>query len=67
MDANLIPVLLTEKEAARSLGLSRSTLRQYRRQGHISFFKIGRHVRYSVEGLRAFLARCQRGEETDRG
>lgn len=49
--------LLTEKEAAKALGLSVKTLqaRRFKRQ-QPSYVKIGRLVRYKPEVIEAFIA-----------
>ncbi len=48
--------LLSEKEAAERLGVSRITLLRAREDGRIRFFQIGRRVLYGDEHLREFLA-----------
>lgn len=50
----------TEVEAVRMLGISRSTLHRARARREIGFYRIGRTVRYSLEHLRAYLARTER-------
>ncbi len=59
---------LTEKQAARYLGgsdLPASTLRYWRHVGQGPlFYKIGRHVRYDIQDLDLFLARCRRRSTT---
>jgi predicted DNA-binding transcriptional regulator AlpA len=52
--------LLTEKEAARILGLAVSTLQQRRFQGRQpNYLKIGRAVRYRLSDLQEFMDSCQ--------
>lgn len=47
---------LTEKEAAKMLGLSPRTLQKYRQEcGPPKYIKIGRAVRYLPEDLKQFL------------
>jgi excisionase family DNA binding protein len=49
--------ILTEKQAAKYLGLSPRTLQERRRQGmKPPYFKIGRSVRYKLKDLKDFLA-----------
>lgn len=53
--------LLNEKEAAHFLGISRITLLRKRKDGKISFFRIGFRVLYSREKhLLPFLEKCER-------
>lgn len=54
------PPLLTEKEAARYLGMSIFTIRQRRLKGRPPvYFKVGRSVRYRQEDLESFLDSCR--------
>lgn len=57
------PALLSEKDAARYLGLSPITLRQQRSDGArdrrvpvVPFVRMGRAIRYAVADLDAFIA-----------
>src|SRR2546426_11219990 len=60
------PNLLSEKEAAKRLGIARITLLRAREAGRIKFFRIGTRVLYSEEQLTEFLLVCQRnGGEVD--
>ena len=43
--------LLTEREAARLLQVSVSTLRRMRQAGSVKAVKIGRQIRYRVEDI----------------
>lgn len=55
----LLPALatLSEAEAARSLGISKSTLQRERRLGRIRFVRISaRIIRYTEQGLVDYLA-----------
>ena len=52
--------LLSEKEAAARLGVSRITLLRAREAGRIRFFRIGTRVLYSHEQLAEFLITCER-------
>ena len=54
------PNLLSEKEAAKRLGIARITLLRAREAGRIKFFRIGTRVLYSEEQLTEFLLVCQR-------
>jgi excisionase family DNA binding protein len=50
------PTWLDEAGASNRTSLSRSYLRQLRRQGRIPYAKIGRSVRYNVRALDEFMA-----------
>lgn len=53
--------MLSEKEAASWLGVSRITLLRARMAGKVGFYRIGVRVLYSTdEHLRPFLAACER-------
>jgi excisionase family DNA binding protein len=54
------PNLLSEKQAAKRLGLARITLLRARGTGRIRFFRIGTRVLYSEDQLIEFLTRCER-------
>lgn len=51
MDTQLV---LTEKEAARALGLSTRTLERLRKKGELRYFNVGNRVRYRLEALQAW-------------
>lgn len=57
------PNLLSEKQAAKRLGIARITLLRAREAGRIKFFRIGTRVLYSEEQLTEFLLLCQRNGE----
>jgi excisionase family DNA binding protein len=52
--------LMSEKQAAARLGISRITLLRAREAGRIRFFRIGVRVLYNQEQLNEFLATCER-------
>jgi excisionase family DNA binding protein len=52
--------LLSEKQAAKRLGVARITLRRARARGHIRFFRIGTQVLYNDEQQAEFLAKSER-------
>jgi excisionase family DNA binding protein len=52
--------LMSEKQAAARLGISRITLLRAREAGRIRFFRIGVRVLYNQEHLNEFLATCER-------
>jgi excisionase family DNA binding protein len=52
--------LLSEREAAARLGISRITLLRMRAANRISFFRIGTRVLFSEDHLRAFLEGVER-------
>jgi excisionase family DNA binding protein len=54
------PNLLSEKQAAKRLGVARITLLRARGEGRIRFFRIGTRVLYDEEQLAEFLAKCER-------
>jgi excisionase family DNA binding protein len=54
------PNLLSEKQAAKRLGVARITLLRAREAGRIRFFRIGTRVLYCAEQLTEFLERCER-------
>jgi excisionase family DNA binding protein len=54
------PNLLSEKQAAKRLGVARITLLRAREAGRIRFFRIGTRVLYCAEQLTEFLHACER-------
>src|SRR6184192_2022878 len=54
------PNLLSEKQAAKRLGIARITLLRAREAGRIRFFRIGTRVLYCAEHLTDFLNNCDR-------
>jgi len=54
------PNLLSEKQAAKRLGIARITLLRAREAGRIRFFRIGTRVLYCEEQLTEFLNACER-------
>ena len=54
------PNLLSEKQAAKRLGIARITLLRAREAGRIRFFRIGTRVLYCAEQLTEFLTACER-------
>src|SRR5438067_13523267 len=54
------PNLLSEKQAAKRLGIARITLLRAREAGRIKFFRIGTRVLYCAEHLTDFLNACER-------
>lgn len=54
------PNLLSEKQAAKRLGVARITLLRAREAGRIRFFRIGTRVLYCAEHLTDFLNACER-------
>src|SRR5687768_8388300 len=54
------PNLLSEKQAAKRMGVARITLLRAREAGRIRFFRIGTRVLYSAEQLTEFLERSER-------
>lgn len=60
MNPRQIEGLLSEKDAARRLGVSRITLLRMRQSGRIKFYRIGTRVLFDNEHLREFLATVER-------
>lgn len=58
------PNLLSEKQAAKRLGVARITLLRAREAGRIRFFRIGTRVLYCTEHLTDFLTACERNRPT---
>lgn len=54
------PNLLSEKQAAKRLGVARITLLRAREAGRIRFFRIGTRVLYCAAQLTEFLEGCER-------
>ena len=54
------PNLLSEKQAAKRLGVALITLLRAREAGRIKFFRIGTRIVYSEEQLAEFLLVCER-------
>ena len=52
--------LLSEKEAALRLGVSRPTLLRLRQRGEIGFFRVATRVLFSEAHLQEFLSRAER-------
>jgi Helix-turn-helix domain len=53
------PLLVSEREAARLLGMCTKSLYRLRRAGRIEYVKIGlgdQRIRYTVQSLRNFIA-----------
>ncbi|HBB96508.1 MAG TPA: hypothetical protein DC054_14065 [Blastocatellia bacterium] len=61
------PNLLSEKQAAKRLGIARITLLRAREAGRIRFFRIGTRVLYCAEHLTEFLNNCERNAARPRG
>src|SRR5437667_5957952 len=59
------PNLLSEKQAAKRLGVARITLLRAREAGRIRFFRIGTRVLYCEDQLTEFLRACERNSDTE--
>ena len=59
------PNLLSEKQAAKRLGIARITLLRAREAGRIRFFRIGTRVLYCAEQLTEFLESCERNRHKE--
>jgi excisionase family DNA binding protein len=53
----VLPLLVSEKEAGRLLGVTARTVYQLRRDGELSAIRIGSRVLYSRDDLTAFIAK----------
>src|SRR5947207_6928680 len=63
----IYPNLLSEKQAAKRLGIVRITLLRAREAGRIRFFRIGTRVLYCAEHLTDFLNNCERNRPRTKG
>lgn len=61
------PNLLSEKQAAKRLGVARITLLRAREAGRIRFFRIGTRVLYCAGQLTEFLESCERNRRKAEG
>src|SRR5215467_8584078 len=59
------PDLLSEKQAAKRLGIARITLLRAREAGRIRFFRIGTRVLYSETQLLEFLNACEENKRVE--
>ena len=59
--ADLRPLLISVEQAARLLGVGRTTLYELVRQGEVTPVKIGRAVRFPLEEIEGFVARLRDG------
>ncbi len=55
MEVSPPALALSERDAARALGISPRTLWELRTRGEVPYRRIGRRVLYSVDALRAWL------------
>lgn len=62
MENNSDPKLttLSEAELAKRLGISRVTVWRLRRDGKLSYYRVGRNIRYGEQHIAEFLASCER-------
>ncbi len=51
--------LLSEPEASSVLGISKITLQRKRKDGSISFYRVGGRVLYSPNHLEEYLSKCE--------
>ena len=51
--------LLSEPEASSALGISKITLQRKRKDGAISFYRVGGRVLYSPSHLEEYLSKCE--------
>jgi excisionase family DNA binding protein len=63
----IAPLLITEPEAARVLGIGARTLWELRARGRIPFVRIGTAIRYDVLDLRAFIESAKSGTNAGSG
>lgn len=53
-------ITLSEEEMIERLGISRVTAWRLRRDGKLSYYRVGRSVRYSEQHIAEYLALCER-------
>jgi len=59
-------MLISPEQASAILGFQVDTLRAWRREGRgPNFFRFGRQIRYSVEEIERFAARCRVGQREE--
>ncbi|MBS1790512.1 MAG: helix-turn-helix domain-containing protein [Acidobacteria bacterium] len=59
-DQDLVPVTFSEAEVAERLGISRVTAWRLRRAGKLSYYRVGRSIRYGERHIAEYLASCER-------
>lgn len=59
------PEWLTQEEAEAYLGVSRTTLWRWQREGRLTVYKLGRQRRYRREDLAALFESMAHDEEED--
>jgi len=57
---SMVLTTLSEEEVIERLGISRITAWRLRRDGKLSYYRVGRSVRYSEQQVAEFLASCER-------
>lgn len=60
------PLLLSPRQASRTLAISERTLFTLTKSGAVPYIRIGKLVRYSVDGLRKYIERAGEGDPTRR-
>ncbi|HUV63376.1 MAG TPA: helix-turn-helix domain-containing protein [Sedimentisphaerales bacterium] len=63
-EITISPLLLTPREAARTLSICERTLYGLTKVGELRVVKIGRAVRYDVGDLRAWIERAKKSSES---
>ncbi len=56
---NQLLKLLSEPEASSALGISKITLQRKRKDGAISFYRVGGRILYSPSHLEEYLSKCE--------
>jgi excisionase family DNA binding protein len=64
---NATGALLTVPELAAALRLKPAAVRALARRGEISFYRVGRALRFRSDDVEAFLARQRRPARSERG
>ncbi|MDQ3011944.1 MAG: helix-turn-helix domain-containing protein [Acidobacteriota bacterium] len=54
---------MSEEEVIERLGISRITAWRLRRDGKLSYYRVGRSIRYSEQHVADFLASCEKGKQ----
>lgn len=52
--------LYSESQASSFIGISKTTLQRKRKEGEISFYRVGGRVLYSLNHVEEFLLKCEK-------
>jgi excisionase family DNA binding protein len=59
---SMVLTTLSEEDMIQRLGISRVTAWRLRRDGKLSYYRVGRSIRYSEQHIAEYLASCERGK-----